>query len=341
MVGFDKTRKTWFVAWREKDPITGNYKQRKKRGFQTKREARAFEDNSTGDSSPILFSSLLGLYLASQKGYARENTIEQKKRRIETYCESLMDKRIDRISAKTLLAWKNGLADTEISTTTKNSVIMSVRSLSRFGADSFEYPDFAKALKYFPKNSDDVTEMSILSPEDFSKVIHEVEHPVYKAFFIFLYHTGVRRGEARALLKADIEGNRAKITKSIRRTSQGFTPLKTASSKRTIILDSYVLEAIKPLMNLEGDFVFGQLAPLSTTQIQRKWSEACKKANVKEVRIHDLRHSFVSNAIMHGVNIVVVSKYVGHSTVTQTLNTYSHLLADSEEKMIETLEGVY
>lgn len=55
----------------------------------------------------------------------------------------------------------------------------------------------------------------------------------------------------------------------------------------------------------------------------------------KKITFHNFRHSFISNLLLAGSPITNVSKLAGHSTVTQTLNTYSHLTA---EKMRETVE---
>ncbi|MBR5340655.1 MAG: tyrosine-type recombinase/integrase [Erysipelotrichaceae bacterium] len=51
-----------------------------------------------------------------------------------------------------------------------------------------------------------------------------------------------------------------------------------------------------------------------------------KESGVKRIRIHDFRHSHATNLINDGVNIVAVSKRLGHSDITQTFNTYTHLL---------------
>ena len=58
------------------------------------------------------------------------------------------------------------------------------------------------------------------------------------------------------------------------------------------------------------------------------------RSGVKPIRIHDLRHSFATNAICSGASIVAVSKYLGHSSITITLDTYTHLLEKADDEMI-------
>ena len=330
---------TYTVRWRETNPLTGEVKHKGKRGFATKREARDFE-LSTGNTDHT-FHSLMNDYLNSQKGYANEDTIHTKRRLYEMYCQPLLGKNIADISVQTINAWKNYIYDLPLSKTTKNRLITIVKSLSKYGYTNYELNDFAKSLKRFPKTSEDVKEMRIISVAEFNAIISNVDNPIYRAFFVFLYHTGCRRGEAIALNKTDINGNRASLNKSIRRTFSPQNRLKNAQSKRTILLDKFVLAEIAPLMNLPGNYVFGGIEPLCPTSIDRHFKSACKAAGITGVRIHDLRHSFISNAILNGMNIVTVSKYVGHKNVTTTLNQYSHVLKDSEEDMISRMAELY
>lgn len=330
---------TYTVRWRETNPLTGEVKHKGKRGFATKRDARDFE-LSTGNTDHT-FHSLMNDYLNSQKGYANEDTIHTKRRLYEMYCQPLLGKNIADISVKTINAWKNYIYDLPLSKTTKNRLITIVKSLSKYGYTNYELNDFAKSLKRFPKTSEDIHEMRIVSVAEFNAIISNVDNPIYRAFFVFLYHTGCRRGEAIALNKTDIQGNRASLNKSIRRTFSPQNRLKNAQSKRTILLDKFVLAEIAPLMNLPGNYVFGGIEPLCPTSIDRHFKSACKAAGITGVRIHDLRHSFISNAILNGMNIVTVSKYVGHKNVTTTLNQYSHVLKDSEEDMISRMAELY
>lgn len=63
-----------------------------------------------------------------------------------------------------------------------------------------------------------------------------------------------------------------------------------------------------------------------------------KKAGIKKIRIHDFRHSHASNLIGEGMDIVAVSKRLGHSNVEMTLNCYTHLLQKNNDKLIDYLE---
>lgn len=85
-------------------------------------------------------------------------------------------------------------------------------------------------------------------------------------------------------------------------------------------------------------FVFGGEEPLSDQTIRRRLNEYADKAGVKKIRVHDIRHSHASLLINKGQNILIVSQRLGHSDVTQTLNTYSHLMPNVQKQIINALD---
>lgn len=342
-IHLDKEKKTYTVRWRETNKTTGEIVHRSKRGFVTKREARAFEDEVLNIKSYASFKQLLDMYVDSLKGYTLEETRNDKLSLADRYLDSLFSLNVRNIKKSDIIALKNKIADLDRSIVVKNKILRLVKSVSKFGAEVYDYPDFAKFLKVFPKTSNDVKEMMIISPSDFNLAMEQVSNEVYKRFLTFLYHTGMRRGEAMALKKSNIsiiDGRYyARIENSVRRND--LKSLKNPHSKRTILLDNVSCEAIKPLLELEGDYIFGENEPLSGTTISRQFDNALSKVGLPHYRVHDLRHSFVSNAILNGIDIVSVSKYVGHANIERTLNTYSHLLKDSELRMIDRLNELH
>ena len=61
-------------------------------------------------------------------------------------------------------------------------------------------------------------------------------------------------------------------------------------------------------------------------------------ARVKDIRIHDFRHSCASLLIDNGANITSVAKYLGHSKIEKTLNTFSHMYQNRLENIVQTIE---
>lgn len=98
---------------------------------------------------------------------------------------------------------------------------------------------------------------------------------------------------------------------------------------------------IKPLLDMEGEFLFGRSEPLSSSTVKRQMQDTIKKSGVKRIRVHDLRHSHVSLLLNNGANIVAVSRKLGHSDVQVTLRTYAHLLPETEDKLVNILDELY
>ena len=72
-------------------------------------------------------------------------------------------------------------------------------------------------------------------------------------------------------------------------------------------------------------FVIGDIAPQISSTITARKNHNCEIAGVKQIRIHDFRHSCASLLIYKGANIFTVSKFLGHTKIEETLNTYTHL----------------
>jgi site-specific recombinase XerD len=65
--------------------------------------------------------------------------------------------------------------------------------------------------------------------------------------------------------------------------------------------------------------------------------KAAERAGIRKIRMHDLRHTFASNFVIKGGNIVSLQKILGHSTIDMTLR-YAHLAPDFMAKDIERLD---
>lgn len=140
------------------------------------------------------------------------------------------------------------------------------------------------------------------------------------------------------------------VDKSIKHFSQEIQPLKTLSSRRKIALDPFTLQFLNPLLELPGEFLFGNNEPLGISTIQRAFTKGIERCNEKlraeskavipVVRIHGLRHSHASYLIGQGANVVAVSKRLGHSDVNMTLKVYTHLLKESESKVLQILAQI-
>ena len=163
--------------------------------------------------------------------------------------------------------------------------------------------------------------------------------------FNLLYYTGARIGEILALNIKDIDlyDNKIKITKSYQKIKKKeyITPPKTRASVRTIGIPKFLSEIIKNYTDKLYDVENMQrIFNISRTNIHKIKNITVKKSNLKNIRLHDFRHSHASLLINEGVNIVAISKRLGHESIKMTLDTYSHLMDESEDKLIFALDKI-
>lgn len=342
MIGYDEKRKTYFVQIKVKDS-SGKWRSIRKRGFALKREAKAWEAEQIGQKQSTA-SNMTFLEVAAEWERAQQSSEGSKKQHNEHFSirfSELANKRIKSISKADLMRWRSDLAEDErFSTTTKNVTISYVKSVFKYANDVYGLPDPSAVLKRLKKTNEEemAGEMETWTPEEFSQFIQCVPYRIYQIYFDMLYWTGMRRGEAIALQISDVSADGwINIHASQRDATQGLKPTKTKQCRK-IRVDPVLLDEIKDLKNGNpGPYLFGGETPLAPTTISRVFNAAIKESGVKPIRLHDLRHSHATWLINNGVNIVAVSKRLGHTTIEQTLKTYTHLLNDTDDKMMDVI----
>ena len=87
-------------------------------------------------------------------------------------------------------------------------------------------------------------------------------------------------------------------------------------------------------------FVFNHSEPIGDSTILTRKIRNCKLANIKQIRTHDFRHSCASLLINNGANITLVAKYLGHTKIDETLNTYSHMFKNKLDDIINLINDL-
>lgn len=101
---------------------------------------------------------------------------------------------------------------------------------------------------------------------------------------------------------------------------------------------SEVVHRLALIFNVSEAWLIGvKDAPFADRTVERVFHDASAAAGVPRIRVHDLRHSHASYLISTGCSIVAVSKRLGHCSVKQTLDTYSHALASDEVEVLSKL----
>ena len=177
-----------------------------------------------------------------------------------------------------------------------------------------------------------VIEQNVLTPAELQSVIAATRDP-HRVPIMFAAYTGARQAEVLGLQWGDIDWNRR--TAEIRRTYRcgAFYQPKTASSRRTVELPPELVSELKrwrlACPKGEHDLVCPSVTgrPMQgSALLQQGFLPALRRAGVRRVRFHDLRHSFASNLLAGGVDVVTVQTALGHANAHITLSTYSHVV---------------
>ena len=171
----------------------------------------------------------------------------------------------------------------------------------------------------------------------------------YYTFYHLLLVTGMRIGELMALRFEDIDFDAREIHVSrtvVGRTGDKTNEPKTKAGNRYIpILFDKTLARIQQL-RVNGNItrVKGLLFPtrgektLGYSNIRRDWVKICQEANIERKHIHAFRHTFATTILAKGVPVLEVSRILGHSNATTTLNMYGHAMPGYNQRLIEQFQ---
>ena len=336
----DEKKQIYFVQIKVKDPVSGKWRAIRKCNIQGKRNAQAEERKLKSEADSVktssTFRSIWKLWEKSTQ--ASKETIRHHTEHFEKRFDKFLDMPIDRITKAQLVEWRSDLAGAALATATKNITIQYVCSVFRFVSETYGVPNTAVVLKPFKLTDEELmSEMSVWTPEEYSEFRKHVDNPLYLFYFDTLFWTGLRRGEAIALQKTDLQDGWLNVHASQRTSTEGLKPTKT-KQRRSVRIDQHLENELRSLLEEPGPYLFGGETPLSPTAIDYYFKKAIKKSGVKRIRLHDLRHSHATWLINSGVNIVAVSRRLGHASIEQTLKTYTHLLKETENQLITVIE---
>ena len=305
-------------------------------------------------------------YIEALKPEVRETTLEKNKQNLKNnVLDTLGNVKLDKLTIPVLQKWKQNIEQKNLSIRTRQNRYSEFRALLNY-AVKMEYLSQNPLIKVgnFKAPLQPKKEMQYYTADEFKKFIQKAKEEAiqsenngymnkwhYYVFFNIAFYTGLRKGEIHALQWTDIKDGYLSVTKSIAQKLKGgdrITPPKNRSSIRTIQIPKPLIKVLnehkKRCQTIKGFnnnyFICGGTTSIRDSSIQNANKKYAEQAGLKVIRIHDFRHSHASLLANEGINIQEIARRLGHSKISMTWETYSHLYPREEERAIKILNKI-
>lgn len=353
----DGRKYIWYV-W--ETALDGKKHKKFSKAYKTEAEAKRAEKEYLkmsevfeGDMN-MTFKELYTKYYEVQKDIVRYSTLKTYRDRIKYI--GMFDKvKLKDMDAIHYQKWRAEMMKVDISNSYKNEIQKFLKIVINWAVKTygFNMNKFYGRIEPFTSASDIKKEMDFYTLEEFNKFISSAPNLQIKCMYETLYYCGLRRGEARGLQWKDVNwiDKRLSVTKqavthgSENSTNYELTKPKTQKSNRILPIAEILFRDLKQLYEEQKQFaefneewfIFGNFIPITFYQMRHKNIEIARDANIKRIRLHDFRHSCASLLINNNANIAVVSQFLGHASIEETLDTYTHMFKDKLSDAVNTI----
>ena len=347
----DEQRGTWYVSFHYYD-WTGKNCRKVKRGFKTKREATEWEHHFRMKEAADLdmtFGEFVQAYTRDMKPKLKHNTWLTKEHILRTkllpYFEN---KKMCDIRAKDIIQWQNeqiSYRDEKgkpYAPTYLKTLQSELNALFNHAVRFYELKS-NPVVKAGPLGKGKAEEMLFWTKEEYLKFADVMmDKPLSYYAFEMLYWCGVRLGEMLALTPSDFDFGRNTVTinKSYQRIKgrDVITSPKTAKSNRTIKMPHFLCEEMQEYIGMLYEISEDErMFQVTKSYLHHEMDRGAKAANVKRIRIHDLRHSHISLLIEMGFSALAIADRVGYESIDITYR-YAHLFPNKQTEMADKLD---
>ena len=203
-------------------------------------------------------------------------------------------------------------------------------------------------------------EMAVLTAEQSARLLAEIRHTRLYWPVLLALATGARRGEILALRwrNVDLDRGAVRVVESLEQTKAGLRFKAPKNEKtRPIALPAFAATELRRLKREQAEVLLrlgvrqtGETLlcarvdgdPMPPRSLTHEFEKAIRRAkNVPRVRFHDLRHTHATQLLLAGVHPKVAQERLGHSSISVTLDLYSHVTATMQEDAAAKLDMAF
>lgn len=335
-------RGTWYCAFYYTD-WQGKRKKKKKEGFKTKRESQEWERKfleQYASTPDITFDALLASYIASAKVSLKPTTFDVKQRIINKQITPFFTgMQLDKITRRTVNEWRTRLLSKGYQTSYVRTIQAQLSTIFNFAIENYNLPS-NPAINTSKLRSTKSKKINFWTLEEFRTFAMTLKLPQHIMAFYMLFWTGMRVGEMLGLTWDDIDfsSNAITISKTSTRLKKQnvITTTKTEAGSRVVIMPQFLADMLtdyRKMSEYNGEHIFC----LTRSALLLKIHTGAEKAGVKQIRLHDLRHSHASLLINSGFSPTDVADRLGHANPAVTLKIYSHFYQSRRGELAEKL----
>ncbi len=236
-------------------------------------------------------------------------------------------------------------------------------------AQNYIPKNYCKSIRLPKETKTESITVTVFTLDEQMKFLKAVQGHKYEMAFTLDLDTGLRLGELLALKWKDMDfiNNTLRVNKSIKRVTfidkNGKrenkiieqTP-KTESSNRTVPIPENIIKDLKKykikqleikLKNKEfysdHDYIFCDEFgnPLDPKKIPRNFKSILKKAGMRDIKFHSLRHTYATRLFEAGVPIKTVQALMGHNDIATTMNIYTHVMPEQKSQAAAKINNLF
>lgn len=322
---------------------------------EAQRKLRLLQDGAPTTKAPTL-AAFLAATLETHAPQLRPRTLRSYQRTVDLHITPFLGHLpVNQVTPQAVEDWLRLLRLKKRGTATVRYARVVLRTLLRHAQRAGWLTANPAALAAAPKHTK--AQIAPLSAPEAQQLLTTVAGHWIEPIVLVTLACGLRLGEVLGLQWTDIDLTAG--TLAIRRTLQRVhTPgkktktqlqvaeTKTASSRRTLTLPALVTERLTThqaeMAPLKSRWVFSTLrgTPIEPRNVNRAWDPLRVQAGLPHLRIHDLRHSAASFALVLGISARAVADMLGHAETRTTLDLYTHILPSLRDGMAAQIDGL-